>query len=224
MFWSKMIKCPACKRKISKDAYSCPGCGHPIQNASSAKRMIKCPACKHEISSSAKSCPQCGKPVAPLRKGKSTSASVMDHIDAANALGDAIDDAIMATKVGRGCFKIVVTLALASCAFCAIIFVIAMLGLLPYRLPESEYQQAMSQCSKLIEQRAEFGFTWTRQAFKERFTEAYWKDGYEDEVVRLSGNRVEFMDKSGKANRVGYTCEYNIITHQAERVTLDNRK
>jgi len=35
-----LIQCPTCKKNVSSEAVSCPGCGHPI------KTSINCPNCQ----------------------------------------------------------------------------------------------------------------------------------------------------------------------------------
>ena len=185
--------------------------------------MYKCPICKRQISKQAASCPGCGQPANASKKGKASGgASLNKTLDGIGNTLDAINNAADAygrTKVGRWHKKI--WYAMGGLGIIGGIITILYIKMSPYRLPEAEYAPALAQCSELIEQRAEFGFAWTDNGeIKDRYHIAWWKDGREDEVVELIGTELNFLDDSGDGQRMSYTCEYNIVAHQAERVTV----
>ncbi len=185
--------------------------------------MHKCPICKRQISKQAASCPGCGQPANAGKKGKASGGASLDKT--LDGIGNTLDtlnnaaDAYARTKIGRWhkkFFEFMAGLAI-ICGIITILYI----KMSPYRLPEADYATALAQCSELIEQRAEFGFAWTDNGdIKDRFHTAWWKDDREDEVVELTGTELNFLDNSGTEQRMSYTCEYNIVTHQAEGVNV----
>ena len=59
----RLIKCPACGKDVSRQAASCPNCGHPIKTVDSTETANFCTACGKRLLSGAVYCTNCGKPV-----------------------------------------------------------------------------------------------------------------------------------------------------------------